>query len=81
MPHSRIAQRELADLLSVLAHPLRLALIFQLEEGERDVSALQEALDAPQSLVSQHLARLRALHLVEERREGRHVYYLSLIHI
>jgi DNA-binding transcriptional ArsR family regulator len=80
VPHRlRLAQKQLAELFACLGHPLRLGILFELEHGERDVTSLQNALVAPQSLVSQNLAKLRAARLVQERREGRHVFYrLSL---
>jgi DNA-binding transcriptional ArsR family regulator len=75
MPHRTVAQRELSTLLGVLAHPLRLGIIFALEQGELDVGALQRTLGRSQSAVSQALSRLRAARLVVERRDGRHVFY------
>jgi DNA-binding transcriptional ArsR family regulator len=75
MPMRKVAQRELAVLFSLLAHPLRLALLTGLADGERDVGSLVKATGAPQTAVSQALARLRAARLVQERRQGRHVYY------
>ncbi len=75
MPMRKVAQRELAVLFSLLAHPLRLALLSALAEGERDVTSLVNATQAPQTAVSQALARLRAARLVQERRQGRHVIY------
>jgi DNA-binding transcriptional ArsR family regulator len=75
MPFRKIAQKELADLLSVLAHPLRLGIVFALADGERDVSTLVSMTGAPQTAVSQALAKLRTSRLVRERKENRHVYY------
>jgi len=43
--------------------------------GERCVSELVAALDAPQSRVSTHLGCLRWCGLVQTRREGKQVYY------
>lgn len=75
MPLRKVAQRELAQLFSVLAHPLRLGIVFALMDGERDVSTLVQATGGSQTAVSQSLARLRSARLVKERRENRHVYY------
>jgi DNA-binding transcriptional ArsR family regulator len=75
MPHRHIARLELVELFAVLAHPLRLALVLELKDGERDVSALIRATEAPQTAVSQALGRLRAARLVVVRREGRHLWY------
>jgi DNA-binding transcriptional ArsR family regulator len=75
MPMRKMAQRELAALFALLSHPLRLALLSALRDGERDVGSLVAATAAPQTAVSQALARLRAARLVQERRQGRHVFY------
>ena len=75
MPHRAIVARELAGLLSVLAHPQRIRIIEELRGGERDVSSIQAALEISHSGVSQHLMQLRAHRLVTERREGRQVFY------
>ena len=63
------------EVLRLLADPTRLALLMQLDGGERSVSALSAALGRPVPAVSQHLARLRAGHLVSTRREGTTVFY------
>lgn len=65
-----------ATLLKALAEPtrLRLAVLLALR-GETCVCALAEALAAPQSSVSRHLAVLRERGLVEARREGTWMHY------
>jgi DNA-binding transcriptional ArsR family regulator len=75
MSQRRLVSNEMAKLLGVLSHPNRVQIVEELREGERDVNALQKALGISHSGVSQHLALLRAHHLVAERREGRHVFY------
>ncbi|MEM9169279.1 MAG: metalloregulator ArsR/SmtB family transcription factor [Pseudomonadota bacterium] len=75
MPSRIIVARELAEIYKVLSHPDRIRLIEELRAGEVDVNTLHERLDLPASRVSQHLALLRIHRLVEERREGRHVFY------
>lgn len=47
----------------------------ELHDGELDVNSLQQILGISHSSVSQNLAILRAHHLVQERRQGRHVFY------
>lgn len=64
-----------AELFRVLAHPSRVRIVARLNEGECDVSALTEELGLPAANVSQHLALLRAHHLVAVRRAGTHVFY------
>ena len=64
-----------AELFAALASPVRAAIVHRLTEREQSVLELVEALDASQPLVSQHLARLRHVGLVEGERRGRHVVY------
>lgn len=67
-----------ARTVSALAHPVRLAILDVLADGEATAGTLVETLDLPQPLVSQHLARLRAAGVVEWRREGtRRLYRLA----
>lgn len=75
MPHRNVALREFAELLGAFAHPQRTRIIIELREGERDVNSLQELLGISHSGVSQNLSVLRAHHIVQERRDGRHVFY------
>lgn len=70
-----VATRELASLLSVLAHAHRVRIVEELRQGEHDVNFLADALAVSHSRVSQHLALLRSHRLVRERRDGRHVFY------
>jgi ArsR family transcriptional regulator len=64
-----------ADVIKVVGHPDRLRILELLEEGERAVGEIQEVLDLPQAIVSQHLAKMRGWNIVEPRRDGIHVYY------
>ena len=64
-----------ADVIKVVGHPDRLRILEFLEERERCVGEIQEVLDLPQAIVSQHLARLRGWNIVEARRDGIHVFY------
>lgn len=75
MPARRIAARELATLFGVLANADRVRIVEELRSGEKDVGTLHELVGISRPRVSQHLALMRAHRLVEERREGRHVYY------
>jgi protein-tyrosine-phosphatase len=65
--------------LRLAAHPVRWRLMSELAGSDRRVSELSGLLDRPQSLVSYHLARLRAEGMVSRRRssaDGRDSYYL-----
>src|SRR3954449_9690073 len=64
-----------ADFFKALGHPIRLALLNQLRNGERSVNELQTALGADQSTVSQHLAVLRNKQIVDMRKDGTSAYY------
>ena len=64
-----------AELFRVLAHPSRVRIVALLHEEECDVSELTAQLGIPPANVSQHLAVLRAHHLVAVRRAGTHVFY------
>ncbi len=76
MPHrSAIATSELARLLGALAHRHRIQIIEELRRGEQDVTSLTNTLAISTSRVSQHLRVLKAHHLLQERRDGRHVFY------
>ena len=51
-----------AELLKVLAHPVRLCIVKGLiERGPSNVSTMYTGLNMPQSTISQHLAKLKAL--------------------
>jgi len=66
---------EAAEMVRVLGHPVRLRIVELLEGGELTVKEIQGALDAPQALVSQQLARMRGAGIVEGRRNGANVHY------
>jgi ArsR family transcriptional regulator, virulence genes transcriptional regulator len=66
---------EAAELLSMMANPVRLLLLCSLVEGEKSVNQLVVASDVSQSTVSQHLAKLRSLRLVATRRDAQTIYY------
>jgi len=70
------------EVFRMLADSTRLRLLWLLRVGEANVQQLTEAVDRPQALVSQHLAKLRLARLVVTRRQGNHVYYrLSNKHV
>lgn len=75
MPSRIVVAKELAEIFKILSHPDRIRLVEELSAGEKDVNTLHERLELPATRVSQHLALLRAHRVVEERRDGRHVYY------
>lgn len=63
------------DVFKALGHPVRLRMIALLAEGELCVCQLAVAVGLAFSTVSTHLSALRRAGVVEERKEGRWVYY------
>jgi DNA-binding transcriptional ArsR family regulator len=64
-----------AEISKTLAHPLRIAILHYLKDGEKTVNDLTQTLGASQSNISQHLALLRQRQIVKTRREGATIYY------
>jgi ArsR family transcriptional regulator len=67
-----------AEILKAIAHPLRLCILAKLSNVKAsNVSNLQDCIDAQQSTVSQHLAKLRSFGIVDYERNGTELnYYL-----
>src|SRR5664279_2496191 len=64
-----------AEIAKTLSHPLRLAIIHYLKDGEKTVNYLTNTLGASQSNISQHLALMRQRQIVKTRKEGSNIYY------
>ena len=64
-----------AEFFKALAHPLRIAILDGLRQGERSVNDLSAALRVEQSTLSQQLAVLRGRDIVNGRKEGLNVFY------
>lgn len=64
-----------SDVFRALADPTRRAVFERLAAGEMNVSELKVGFSISQPAISQHLAQLRRVGLVAERRQGRHAYY------
>jgi DNA-binding transcriptional ArsR family regulator len=64
-----------ARLLATLANPKRLLALCHLIEGEKSVGQLAELVGLSPTALSQHLARMRDLAVVETRREGQTIHY------
>ena len=65
----------LLDALKLLADATRLRILHILAQEELSVAEIQEVLDMGQSRISSHLAQLRQGSLLEDRRDGKKVYY------
>lgn len=62
-------------MLKVLANANRLMILCHLIKSEKTVNELTSLVGLSQSALSQHLAKMRALNLVETRKVGQEVFY------
>ena len=74
--NTRVRSKEtLAELLRVLAHPVRLRLMEELSREEECVCHLTILIGKPQPYISQQLAVLKDAGLVVDRRVAQRVFY------
>jgi ArsR family transcriptional regulator len=66
---------QIAGPLEAIASPQRLAILLAIGQGDACVCHLETALGWRQAYISQHLMALRKSGILEDRREGRYVYY------
>jgi ArsR family transcriptional regulator, arsenate/arsenite/antimonite-responsive transcriptional repressor len=66
---------KLAAPLQAIASPQRVAILLAIGKGEACVCHLESALGWRQAYISQHLMALRKADILQDRREGRYVYY------
>ena len=65
-----------AEVLKVMAHPIRLKIIKTLiDNGPSNVGSLQEKFHIPQPTVSSHLGKLKRAGGLISRRNGTEIYY------
>lgn len=64
-----------AQLLKVLTHPARLAILHILRDGEHCVCHMEAHLGYRQAYISQQLMVLREAGLIQDRRDGWNVFY------
>lgn len=64
-----------AECLRTLAHPHRLRIVQILLEHEESVGELARACELPSHMVSEHLRLLKDRGFLNNRREGRKVFY------
>jgi DNA-binding transcriptional ArsR family regulator len=67
--------REASELLAAMANEKRLMILCHLLGGETSVNDLAELVSMNQSALSQQLSKLRALKLVDTRRDAQQIYY------
>lgn len=65
----------IVDTFKALSDPTRAQLVFMLTHREYSVNELSEQVPVSASGVSHHLAKLRALRLVNTRRDGNQIFY------
>ena len=66
---------ELADLFKMFADSTRIKILYDLFEGEKNVTEICDDIDMNQSAVSHQLKALKTAKLVKSRREGKSVMY------
>ena len=64
-----------SELFKVLSHPVRLAVLAILRDGEQCVCHLEAKLGLRQAYISQQLMVLREAGIIEDRREGWNSFY------
>ena len=65
-----------AEILKVMAHPIRLAIIDSLiSKGQLSVTEIYQHLDIEQSVISYHLKNMRLVNLVVSQRKGTKIFY------
>lgn len=74
--HINESYKKSTRLLKAMAHPVRLAILDILMDNEEECVCHMEAmLGYRQAYLSQHLMSMREAGLVEDRREGRNIFY------
>lgn len=64
-----------AQLVKLLAHPVRLAILDILRDGEHCVCHMEAHLGFRQAYISQQVAVLREAGLIQDRRDGWNIFY------
>lgn len=62
-------------MLKLLANAKRLMILCHLIKGEKSVGQLADLVGLSQSALSQHLAKMKDLNMVESEKNGQMVYY------
>jgi ArsR family transcriptional regulator len=72
LPH---LSKHIAAPIEAIASPQRIAILLAIGQGEACVCHLETALGWRQAYISQHLMSLRKAGILDDRREGRYVFY------
>jgi DNA-binding transcriptional ArsR family regulator len=63
------------EICKAMGHPIRLEIVETLNQAEMSAAALIEALDTSKANLSKHMAQLMHAGIVDQRRDGRQVFY------
>ena len=66
---------ELADLFKMFADSTRIKILYDLFDGEKNVTEICDDIEMNQSAVSHQLKALKTAKLVKSRRQGKAFYY------
>ncbi len=66
---------QIAAPIAAISSPQKIAILLAIGQGEACVCHLETILGWRQAYISQHLMALRKADILEDRREGRYVYY------
>jgi ArsR family transcriptional regulator len=66
---------KIAATLQALGSPARIAILMAIGRGEACVCHLESILGWRQAYLSQHLMALRKAEILQDRRDGRYIYY------
>lgn len=64
-----------ASIIRLLGHPIRLKILVALDKRDCTVKSLWECLGLQQSVVSQHLAKLKNYGVINGKRSGTEMHY------
>ncbi len=67
--------QKIAEPLQAIASKQRIAILLAIGHGEACVCHLEAALGWRQAYISQHLMALRKADILQDRREGRYIFY------
>jgi len=73
-PSSKVIQIQ-ASLCKIMSNPRRVRILRLLEQGEMSVGEIVEMTGLRKAAVSQNLAPMRKLGIVEYRRDGQKIFY------
>ncbi len=74
MPEKQIIA-DIAELFKAFGDPTRVQILSLLQQQERCVGQIAEAIGLSQSAVSHQLRILKQIHLIKSRREGKNILY------